>query len=168
MIRKPLIHLAAFIALVAFPIAAFADPFYVSEGIYGTPYGTTAPAPVPGVPQPFSLDSLGNLNVNIQGSSTSGSAQYPAAYAHTGTNGSITLGGTPQTWAAAGTIKHGCLLQNTSSAAEYVTADGTAATTASFYLQPLTGVFNCDDGVPTGAASILGANTAQTYRLEIW
>lgn len=91
-----------------------------------------------------------------------------AARARTGTNGSITSGGASQTWAAAGAISAGCLLQNTSTGPEYFTTDGTAASALSFYLAP-NGVYTCEStGVPTAASNIEAPTTGQTYRLEVW
>ena len=88
---------------------------------------------------------------------------------YTDHSGSITTGGAAQTMMAANTSRNGFCIQNTSSADLWVGFVGTAAAGGSSLKLPAGTLYeSLPHGVPTGAISIFGATTGQSFAAVEW
>lgn len=172
-------------ALFAACVFAFAliglrfTPAHASSPIYPDPsaspfpqgcqYNATPPTIASGSTTAVQCDSIGRPLGSGNAAAPAGLPIAAAQYARTGATGSITTGGTAQNWASAGAIVHGCMIQNTSAGAEFIRMDGSAATASSLQLVAKGGYYECPlTAGPSGAASIYGATTGQTYYSEVW
>jgi hypothetical protein len=136
---------------------------------FGCQYNTTLPTVTTGNTAQIQCDSNSRPIMNAVISVASPLPVMATSVARTATAGSITAGGTAQNWATAGAIQHGCLIQDTSSALEYIRMDGSAASTSSLQLAANGGLYQCPiTGLPTTSVSIYGATTGQTFYEEIW
>lgn len=143
--------------------APSASPF-----VAGCQYNSTPPTLTSGSTGAVQCDAIGREAINAVVTVASPLPVTAASVSRSSTNGSITTGGTAQTWAAAGAIVHGCMIQNTSVLPEYLRMDGTAASAASLMLAS-GGSYECPiTGLPTAASSIFGSTTGQTFYSEVW
>jgi len=86
-------------------------------------------------------------------------------------SGTITLGGTAQSLAAANPTRRGCVVQNLSTGDLWINDQGTAAASQPSIKVPAGGQYVCGSGggfAPGQALSIFGATTAQAYSGREW
>lgn len=156
------------------------QPVHAQSAIYPAPsaspfpqgciYNSTLPTLTSGTSQnQIECDSNGRPLGNGTASVPSPIPIQASQYARTYSGGSITTGGIAQNWATTGQITHGCQIENTSGANEYIRLDGNAASTTSIVLYPTDGYYECPATAgPSTSASIYGATTGQTYYAETW
>lgn len=132
------------------------------------------PVPQPGVPTPtgtlqgvapFTWDGTTWLP-----SGAAGSSSAPANYQPTDKSGTITLGGVAQTQITANASRHGCIVQNQSSADLWLNDLGvTAAAIQPSIWLPAGAVWTCSTGgTSLLAISIYGATTGQSFAAREW
>lgn len=132
-------------------------------------YNSPLPTLVNGQTATIACDVHGNILVNWVLNAPSPVPIQGVQYARTEVGSTITTGGVAQTWAAPGSIQHGCEIQNRSSGYLYLQFDGNAASTTSLQLRPNGGAYTCSQtGTTSTSASIFGTISGQAWAAEIW
>ena len=132
-------------------------------GSKADPASGTGSASVVALLKQIHMDSSGSI---APGSNTIG-ATGPAPYSTTDASGTIASGGVFQTVFALNSSRHGCTIQNPTTATEilYVHADTGTATSANSFTIPAGGTFNCAANgiVITDLVSVTGATTGHAF-----
>ena len=153
----------AFAQVAVYP-APSASPFPL-----GCVYNSVLPLVANGSTNQVECDANGRPLTNGVATAPSPLPIVAGQYARTYRGGTITTGGTAQFWAVAGTITHGCVVQNTSSSIETIRMDGSAASATSMVLAANGGLYECPiTAGPSASASIYGATTGQSFYAETW
>jgi hypothetical protein len=82
-------------------------------------------------------------------------------------SGTITVGGAAQVLMPGNPSRHGCIVQNNSAGDIWISDVGTAALAEPAFKVPTMTNWECK-GPPSGAISIIGATTAQTFSAREW
>lgn len=113
-------------------------------------------------------DGAGNLDP-ASGSGTTIGIQGNNAVTYVDKSGTLTLGGTAQTVAASNANRQGFIIQNNSSGILWFSTLATAVQSQpSIELMPNAYYEFPFFGIPTGAVSIIGATTGQTWSAREW
>ena len=109
-------------------------------------------------------------NVNLTGASGNPAVSIgQSTSAITDKSGTITLGGTAQTAIAANTARVGYSIQNTSTGVLWFSGVGTAAANGSSMILLPNGYYETPlNAKNTGAVSIFGATTGQSFAAREW
>lgn len=111
----------------------------------------------------------GSITVTGSGAGGLTPVEFPVSSALTDISGTITSGGTAQTIAAANAVRNGFSIQNTSAGDLWFNTLATAVAASPSIRIPAGGLYESPvNQRPTGAISLIGATTGQTFSAREW